>query len=170
MRGTKSITISVLAVSLLAGSVVGVAAQDDSMAPAAVTGTVSSGEQLSGGSKLWEDGAIRGDGAAWSHEFEASDPRLSGTRIATYAYDLYERQEMMVVDGTVVIENEDGRWVGPASQLGGAILGETSTMVLSGEDAYEGLTAYVVVDEAGRTFSAAIFPGAMPDHIQAPVE
>ena len=48
--------------------------------------------------------------------------------------------------------------------MAGDGLGGTSTNIMSGEDASEGLTAYVVVDEASEpvSFSAATFPGEMP--------
>jgi hypothetical protein len=170
VRAVKTVPISLIAIGLLAGSAFTVAAQDDPMALAAVTGSVPPGQELNSGSSMWEEGAIRGEGAVWSHEFEASDPRLGGTRTATYGYDAYEPLEMMVATGTVVLENGDGRWVGPVSHFSGAALGVTTTMVLHGEDAYDGLTAYLVVDEAGRTFSAALFPGEMPGSSEPPVE
>lgn len=38
-------------------------------------------------------------------------------------------------------------------------------MIMHGQEAYEGLTAYVVVDEESGpiSFSAVIFPGDMPE-------
>ena len=52
----------------------------------------------------------------------------------------------------------------------GEELGETLTLVMQGQDAYEGLTAYVVMDLPGRTFNAAIIPGGMPEFPEPPAE
>ena len=135
------------------------------MAAAAVTGTTTFHEEVVGGSAAWEDDALRGRGLLFPTTWEASDPRLSGTQTIRANRDLYERLRMQVLTGTSLLENDDGRWVGTAGHLGGAKLGETSTVVMHGEDAYEGLTAYVVMDLETQpaSFSAAIFPGDVPE-------
>jgi hypothetical protein len=56
VRGIKTTTISILAIGLLAGSAVGAAAQDGTMAPASVTGTVSSVSDDSDGTTVFADG------------------------------------------------------------------------------------------------------------------
>jgi hypothetical protein len=160
----KTPLATALAAGLLATPAATAVAQADLMEPARVTGTTTFPEDVVAGSRAWIDGATRGDGRIVTHEWEASDPRLDGLHTTTYSYDSYDRQEMMVAVGTVTHENDGGRWIGEASYMGGLDLGGTTTMVMYGEDAYEGLTAYVVIDEESGpiSFSAVIFPGDMP--------
>lgn len=162
MKGLRLTLAIAIAIGLAASSAAAVAAQDDPMEPAAVTGSSTFLEEVAGGSRAWLDGAIRGTDLVWTSNWDASDPRLSGVFTVTANRDLYERLQMQVAAGTAVVETRDGRWVGTASHLGGAALGETTTMILRGEGAHEGLTAYVVMDTEAPSFRAAIFPGDMP--------
>ncbi|MGD8684835.1 MAG: hypothetical protein PVG27_12885, partial [Chloroflexota bacterium] len=79
MRGIKTITISILAVGLLAGSAVGVAAQDEAEAgastPAYVTGTL--GEPADFVEGTYSPDAMRGE-QLLGIPVDASDPRLTG--------------------------------------------------------------------------------------------
>jgi hypothetical protein len=170
VRAIKTTTISILTLGLLAGSAVGVTAQDDDIAPASVTGTATFPDEIGGGSRAWEDGALRYRDLRFTSAWEASDPRLSGAVSLSANRDQYERQQMEVVSATAVVENDGGRWSGTGTFLGGADLGETLTMVMQGEDAYEGLTAYVVMDLGAQTLAASIFPGEMPPFPEPPAE
>jgi len=170
VKGLKTTLIAAIAVGLVAGSTVGVVAQDDPMAPAQVTGTGPYPVEVSLGSRAWEDGALRERGMRFATTWEASDPRLSGVVSLSNNRDQYEKEEMFVVSATAVVENDDGRWTGSGTVLAGEELGETLTLVMEGQDAYEGLTAYVVMDLRGRTFNAAIFPGGMPELPEPPAE
>ena len=159
----RSPMATALAVGLLATPVASVAAQDDLMAPAAVTGTTTFMVEEAGGSRAWIDGAIRSKDVVVSTTWDASDPRLSGAFTATVNRDLYERLVMQVAQGIVVLENDDGRWTGNGTYLRGEKLGETLTVVMHGEGAHDGLTAYAVIDNSEPpTFNAAIFPGDSP--------
>jgi hypothetical protein len=76
----KPTLISILAIGLLAGSAVGVAAQDESadpMAPAYVTGTVADRSGGSRGTTTSADGFTRIDDYESTNLREASDPRLA---------------------------------------------------------------------------------------------
>jgi hypothetical protein len=169
VRAIKTTTISILAVGLLAGSTVGVAAQDEEAA-AAVTGTTAPWSEESAGTESSVDGASVMDGARFTTSWEASDSRLSGTTSITTNWKHYERLRMLVEAANYSLENDGGRWAGTATSLVGERLGETDTVVLHGEDGYEGLTAYVVIDRASRTFNAAILPGGMPPFPEAEAE
>ncbi len=160
----KTPLATALAVGLLATPAASAVAQADLMEPARVTGTTTFPQDVAGGTRAWIDGATRGHGRIVTHEWTASDPRLDGLHTTTYSYDSYDREEMMVAAGTVTHTNDEGSWVGEATYMGGLDLGGTTTMIMHGENAYEGLTAYVVVDEESGpiTFSAVIFPGDMP--------
>ena len=164
MKGLKTTLIAAIAVGLVAGATVGVVAQDEPMAPAQVTGTGPYPTEVSLGSRAWEDGALRERGMRFATTWEASDPRLSGAVSLSTNRDQYEKQEMFVVSASAVVENDVGRWAGSGTVLAGEELGETMTLIMQGEDAYEGLTAYVVMDLRGRTFNAAIFPGELPEY------
>ncbi len=162
VMGLKTTLIAAVAVGLVAGSTIGAVAQDDSMAPAAVTGTSTGFEKLTEGSREWVDGALRGEGLMYATTWEASDPRLSGAVALTANRDEYDQEEMAVIAASAAVENDDGRWAGSGTYLEGEELGETWTLVMQGQDAYEGLTALVVMGPGGRSFAAAIFPGEMP--------
>ena len=170
MRVIRTTTISILAVGLLAGSAVGVAAQDDSQAPASVTGTFTTPEGVGVPTGAWENGATRMRDLGFTSTWDASDPRLSGALSLRANRDRYDRQQMELGSALTAIENEDGRWVGAGTWLGGDELGETMTLLMRGEDAYEGLTAYVVVDLVTQTFAASIFPGDMPAFPEPPAD
>jgi hypothetical protein len=175
----KNTLISAMAIGLLAGSTVGVAAQDeaaDSMAPAYVTGTVADGGGGSRGTTTSADGFTRIDGYESTNLWEASDPRLNGTAFHTGNWQRYGAAGFQVEAGTRVLENDGGRWVGTTTALarGDLASGEvnTDTMVLHGEDAYDGLTAYVLMDwtSSPTSFAAAVFPGEMPSFPELPAE
>ena len=59
------------------------------------------------------------------------------------------------------LTNDGGRWTGSGTAIQA---GETwaMTAVLTGQGAYDGLTAYVTVDWYAGTLVGAIFPGPMP--------
>lgn len=160
----KTPVATALAIGLLASPAASAVAQDVDMSPASVTGTATFLVEEAGGSRAWSDGAIRGDGAVYSSTWDASDPRLSGDFMGTMNIDLYENLEMMVANGTATVENDEGRWVGTGTHLGGSELGESTMFVMHGADAYEGLTAIVMLDQEGQppSISAAIFPGDAP--------
>ena len=156
-----------LAIGLLASPAAVVTAQADLMAPAAVTGTASFYDEEISGSRQFADGALRFDGILVTSTWDSSDPRLSGDFAVTVNQAIWERLEMQIASGAVSLENDEGRWSGTASHLGGFELGETTMVSLRGDDAYEGLSARVVIDQVGEnppTLSAAIFPGEAPAH------
>ena len=169
MRAIKTSVISILVVGLLAGTAVGVAAQDeDAMAAAAVTGTASGFTQESGGSPtLLEDFAMLAEGLHLTSTWDVSDPRLSGDNAIAGNTIRYNEHRMQVGAGDATLENDGGRWVGLVTVLEGEQLGETGTYILQGEGAYEGLTAYVVTQriegdpDGAQTLDAAIFPHEM---------
>jgi hypothetical protein len=173
MRTLRLSLAGTIILMLLGGLGGAVLAQDeatDLMAPATVTGSVRyiGGEQLGEYSSV--DGVVRQSGAFYTHAWEASDPRLSGTEAYPKTWDHYPLG--FDVDATTrVLENDTGRWVGTGVGMERVFIStdatilSTATVILHGEDAYEGLTAYVLMDEGtdgAATFSAVIFPREMP--------
>lgn len=140
-------------------------AQAELRGPAPVTGTSGFADELAGGSRMWDGQKVRGEDAVVAYDWDASDPRLTGELTVSYNYDYYERQGLLLASGRSTLGIADGNWVGDARYIGGPDLRGTTTIVLEGQGPYEGLTAHVVVDQdAGPiTFSAAIFPGGLPE-------
>jgi hypothetical protein len=165
VRTLRLYLVGMVILVLLGGLGGAVAAQDDPMAPAMVTGTAT---MLSHDPPLVSVpvGAIVSVGVGFTHRWEASDPRLSGTSTYTGSWLEYPSAELGVDATTRVVENDEGRWVGTSTALTGPDI-STGTVILRGEGAYEGLTAYVLMDwhpllTPQATFTAAIFPGEMP--------
>ena len=148
MRGIKTITISILAVGLLAGSAVGVAAQDgDPLAPAYV-------EFTSG----WPvDEPLLLDA-----EVTASDPRVSG--LLTVASDNDGANAELGAEGLdakltvyeVRLVNDGGSWTGTGQRIGGGPEIEdvpprdVGMWTLVGAGDYEGLSLYVSSQASGE--------------------
>ena len=116
------------------------------MAPAEVTGSISLEDLRSRGEVTYVDDVGITSGWELSNRWEASDPRLSGTSIEATTWHRYP-QGFTVVSTTFGVENDDGRWVGTSTGMEGSGF-FTDTAVLHGEGAYEGLTAYLMMDLA----------------------
>jgi hypothetical protein len=162
MRTLKSGLITVIAIGLLAGSAIGVASQDEGEA-AYVTGKLA----VDGGSCTEDNGE-------WNEcplTLEASDPRLSGAGSVRNAGLPLPGDEVFIVLVTqsLRIVNEEGAWTGggwlyavPSEEEGGVGRDEP-TWVLTGEGAYEGLTAMLrpVISEEG-SFGGVIVAAEPP--------
>jgi hypothetical protein len=143
---------------MLAGSVLGTAAQSsdaspptpDPMASAAVTGTLGPVDFNADGTVGYADGVT------------SSDPRLGG--ILTYVETKVPFPgDIGVGASRVEIRSDAGGWVGTGTEYGGP--GALETMILTGEGAHAGLTAYLLLDwgTPGRPFTGIVFPGEMPE-------
>lgn len=175
MRGIKNTTISVLAVGLLAGSAVGVAAQDEEAATEPSTPAIVTGTQLGVGAPVQEatesvvDGVIQDRGLVIGGErFEADDPRLTGSVTSTANGDLrtIEGTPTFLLSIFLRIENDEGSWSGPCDTLviadGRA---DPFTCLFSGDGAYDGLSAYLVMEQPEQPpfpFQGLIFEGDPP--------
>ena len=149
----------------LSGVVVAQSEEPDPMAPATATIEITSRQEVSPGTVRTDaSGVVHIDGVHHEHVWESTDPRLSGTVTYRGNWEAFPDVPMQIESATYEVVNEGGRWFGPATALAGPSLGNTDTVLLPGEGAYEGLTAYVLMD--GSTdppkIHAAIFPGEMP--------
>lgn len=144
------------------GAVTAQEATADPMAPAAVTGTVTGAPMTSSGTSTTGDGFQETEGVQYVNTLVASDARLSGEVTYTGHWRYYPGM-FQIEAASRVIANDGGRWVGTATALATPSI-NTDTVVLRGEGAYEGLTAYLVMDYSTEpaTFVGAIFPGEMP--------
>jgi hypothetical protein len=137
----------------------------DPMAPATVTGIERSTGSMGLGTTTYDRGVTRIEGATSTGVWEASDPRLSGEVTYVGNWHRYSTAPAFQVEAASrVVVNEGGGWVGTATALAGDKVGNYDTVVLTGEGAYAGLTAYVLMDwtKDPATFVGAIFPGEMP--------
>jgi hypothetical protein len=173
MKILKTPLATALAIGMLATPAIPVAAQADLMEPGTTGGTAGTQTGLTTGSRAWFEGAIRGQGMSVAQVLETDNPRINGELTSTFSYDSYERLGLFVANGTSSLANEGGEWSGTFSYIGGgddgisggSPLSGIGTIVMQGEEGYEGLTAYVVINEAGAetTVEAAVFPGEMPE-------
>ena len=190
VRAIKTTTISILALGLLAGSAVGVAAQDEEAAaepstPAKVAGTIDGTAQdlVQEPTETVVDGVLEVRGVITEGDrFEMDDPRLTGTVTLAVNVDVHKVSDFEdVVAGSFALrlDNEAGSWSGQGTSVfhGGATIPEDEafqldTWLLTGAGAYEGLSAYLVVDgtEDPPTVEGVILAGEMPPFPALPAE
>jgi hypothetical protein len=185
VKGLKPTLISAIAIGLLAGSVVGVAAQSDeadAMAASYFTAQQISDDVENSG---WSEGAIPGAACTGNavelvandlHTgmvLEATDPRISGQMEAvwsTAACEIRGGEKVWHQIVTYRISNDEGAWSGTglgfiaASEAVGDGPGDAFMATLTGEGAYEGLSATFLQQrfEGGDVMKGVIVPGAIP--------
>lgn len=162
MRTLRTGFATILVAGLLASSVAGVTAQG-SGGPAYVTGTLAvDGERCSDDNGEWNECPLG---------LEASDPRLTGEGSVRNAGLPMPADEVFIVLVTqsLRIANEDGAWTGSGrlyavpSEDAGAVGQDEPTWVLTGEGAYEGLTAILRPDfSAEGSFGGVIVEADLP--------
>jgi hypothetical protein len=146
MRDFKTTLITTITIGLLAGSAVGVAAQDETAAPVEFTAKLAFGPSVRSETTTVGDGVTMASGGAWRAGVitQASDPRLQGT-----TYMAANANDYSAVGGPTVwhyafrIVNEEGAWQQlPTLDLDFADDATDLTMgVLVGEGGYAGLIA-----------------------------
>jgi hypothetical protein len=177
MRAIKTTTISILAVGLLAGSTVGVAAQDEEAAAGTGTPIMVAGTMDDDASVQRSDTVIEGI------RFEMDDPRLTGTAtLATHATsdEGSDFKTSFVLGQAVRIANEDGWWSGEGTGVeywGGNENPEQGLRLdmwpeLTGAGDYDGLSAYLIVDHSQNppTVEGVIYAGEPPPFPEVPAE
>ena len=180
MKGLKPTFISILAIGLLAGSAVGVVAQEEEAAAEEQTGSsyftgelnTDNGDATTEPEENVVDGVLQGRGVVIEGEaIETSDPRITGSLARALNANIHpigEFEDVLHETTAWRIENDEGAWSGQGSALihGGANIDTTDfdTVVLAGEGAYDGLTAYILADwsEDPPAVEGAIFVGTAP--------
>ena len=173
MRAIKTGLISILAVGLLAGSAVGVAAQDEEAADGATsfTGTSIERDYLRDPPPVTTpDGMDVGTGWVILLRWSASDPRLTGEATATTNWVVDGSDDGFTYLGahTYELSNDGGSWLGSGTSLASSELGLTGNAVLVGQEGYDGLTAYVTFGESETAagvneMRGTIIPTEMPE-------
>ena len=170
MRAIKTISISILAVGLLAGSAVGVAAQEAEATAevSSFTGTGTEGLTVlsEGTDGVTPEGLNDSTDVAYVARFDSDDDRLTGDATITANWQSPDAPGYLLAARTYELTNEGGSWLGQSHSLFADDLGVAVEMaVLTGQDGYEGLTAYVHFDwndDFTTNFSGLIFPGPGP--------
>lgn len=174
MRTIRTTTISILALGLLAGSALGVAAQDDEAAAdvTSFTGTISFVDIASESTDTdLGNGFTDYSGFVILNSYESSDPRFTGDASVVVntvmVPDAFETTGQRAT--TYLVSNDGGSWLGQARAFGTT---DTDTdidgvtfITFVGRDGYEGLTAYAQIDpdQEPPTISGIIFPVALPE-------
>jgi hypothetical protein len=175
VKGLKTTIAATIAVGLIAGSAIMVAAQEDAPSEATlVTGTVGASTVIGEPVSTIADGVEDVRGLVREGPIEMSDPRLTGslTRVLNFrVYPVGAEAGLLVQTDLWRIDNEGGSWAGPSTafshfgEIPGDVTVDLETAVLTGEGDYDGLSAYLVADwspEVGADMQGAIFSGEMP--------
>jgi hypothetical protein len=166
MRAKRIIPVAII---LLASTPVAVAAQDQetpAQAPVEFTGRLLYGPQTVAGTEtdVGERTEVRGT-AFQTPVLTMSDPRLDGIVTRTNNVDLYDDPPVWTWQALWRIETDEGAWQGVETPLvftDGSR--STTTVVLVGEGAYDGLIALTEFDHEseGWDMRGAIIEGEMP--------
>lgn len=174
MRGFRTSIIAILASGLLAGSAVGVAAQDTAEGatePTFFTVRFIPSDSVRGAEVTTEDAVTKQLGNCWAPLVEdPSDPRLAGDLTVCMDAHWFGPLEgsPSVGSGTYRLVNEEGAWQGSTAFAewldpeSGETMGLGDGVVLSGEGAYEGLYAALTFVPDWSDIRGFIFEGAPP--------
>ena len=162
MRTLKSGLITVIAIGLLAGSAIGVAAQDEEATSVPVTI----------GPPLDEDSP--------EIPVEAADPRASGVMITEN--DFGGSSSHTIVRSGIRLTNDDGAWVGTGLDV--AAIDEAATdcpagqecypatqgsmYELAGEGGYDGLTMFIIDQPEGAYLGVIVPTTSVPTQPDPP--
>jgi hypothetical protein len=163
MRIILTFTAGLASLALSAGTVVTMAAQSpappDPNIAVVVDGSAVSQSFVTPGTSTTVDGVTQTRGWSNTAEWEASDPRLSGQVTFVNNHDEYASADGVTVEtGSYRLSNAGGSWSSASTSIAGNGLPAIDTIILSGEGAYAGLTAYLIYDYEKNEFRGAIFP------------
>jgi hypothetical protein len=174
---TMRLSLAGTIILLLLGSASVVVAQESEDAgaitsPVVVTGTLECLGEMPA-DQAPEASAVPAGAVVNVHEWQATDPRLSGEVEYTGRWAVYpeaseqtglpEDQNQAIYE----IVNEGGKWLCEASRVPDPrVPSEEHTLVFTGEGDYEGLTAYLHIDwsQAPFNFTGLILPGEAPPY------
>jgi hypothetical protein len=165
--------IVVVAVALIAGSASLVVAAEEPlfgpMTPARVSGELMPTDARSEGT-VQELGELmyRVEGVTGNYEVSSDDARLGGSARLTADWIGYYPPALVAVDDSVwLIEDDRGSWSGSTHVISSMAdedpIDVNERVDLDGSGAYEGLTAYLIIDWAEESFVGAIIPDEMPE-------
>jgi hypothetical protein len=155
---TRTALVAAITIGLLAGSAIGVAAQgEESEAPRVAYTTGTSGRPADIVEPIEESVPLGRQMSGFrliDIPVEFSDARLSGlmTLSANGAGQDFADGYASLESRTYRIVNDDGAWAGSGDYIVAGVSDSSpfivqESMVLTGEDAYEGLVAFVFIDQ-----------------------
>ena len=167
MRTVRNATISILAVGLLAGATVGVAAQDEpGIEVTEVTGQAIFGPWIDDpGVDETPDGILVGEDFVFLHGWDTSDARLNGE--VTRTVNFRHIPDTGTIESVAYeLTNDGGSWVGDGRGYSAGSDG-SGFVALSGRGGYEGLSAFLVHEggtgDGGWDLKGIIFPSEVPE-------
>jgi len=175
MRTLRLPLIGLVILTLLATMSIMATAQTEEEAgsPVVVSGTL---ECLDGSASGEDEATPIGQSVISVHAWQASDPRLTGEVTYSGQWQLYgepseDTGSVGAMDEVAVykIVNEGGRWLCEEARAAEPRVGDgTHTLIFSGEEGYEGLTAYLHIDWSTTpyVFSGLILPGEAPPYAE----
>jgi hypothetical protein len=154
-------------------------AESEAIAPTWVTGTVQPASSCSPGDAEVDGDVTRNRNVECSPQmWTSSDPRLTGEVARRWSQDVHRTDDGTIEVGmdAAYLRNEDGGWACSASYLARgsgtsspSVTGSTFDCV--GEGGYEGLSAILVLEQAGgftEDIVGLIFSGDFPPLPEAP--
>jgi hypothetical protein len=175
VKGLKPTLISAIAIGLLAGSAVGVTAQDeeaDVAEPVPFTVRFMPSNSVRAAQYSVDRGVRKELGNCWAPVIaDPSDPRLAGT--LTFCGDNHSYAPMGdtstgMWSSTYRIENDEGAWQGSIAGAewkdpeSGDMIETDEGLILVGEGDYEGLYAAMTFPGSWSDIRGLIFEGAPP--------
>ena len=176
-RLTLAVTVTL---TLLCGAAVTTMAQSDEDAGASQGSAVVSGEvnrhlrTTAEPTMSYEADRVTYRGQTYAIELDVGDPRLNGELWAIFNYDTFHDTQGSVISGVAGLEHEDGAWLGTVEGYGSLVGGNRVYFQfdLTGQNAYEGLSAVLFLMHNGYQFEAEgmIFDGPPPPVPALPAE
>lgn len=152
MRTIRTAIVPILTLGILANSWLGAAAQEAPAPPVEFSGRLLYGPQVVVGTEEQAEGRYEIRGHAFRTPVGSmSDPRLDGRWTRTNNIDQHAEPSVWTWQATWRVENDQGAWEGVETPIVFADGSRsTTTAVLVGEGAYEGLTAVTEFDHEGE--------------------
>jgi hypothetical protein len=145
--------------------------EDEDEAPTAtyVTGEIIQ-TQGTGDAEYWEEGGVEHTrGLLHEETIEWSDPRLPSRLLINTNIGSHQPDARATTSSYRLEDGPDGAWVGTGRSFGGYPTGEfppvgITVMTLTGEGAYEGLSAMIAnkLEDGASALEGYIFEGALP--------
>jgi hypothetical protein len=157
---------------LVAATAVGVSAEDEPlfgpMTPARIDGGwVWADAYEEGQVEQLGELMFQSSGGSATYHVTSGDPRFKGTATVTGDWiSAYPPALVSVADRDWRIKDDAGAWMGSDRRLASMAdedpLNVPEQVILDGSGAYEGLTAFVIIDLEMNSFVGAIIPDQMP--------
>lgn len=176
MRTLRLSTLTMIILALLGGLAGAAMSQDRQGTTTRVTGESPGGRAVSEGTSVYRDGVVKVRNAVFEHEMKWSDPRLpSLMRVAENSDWRGLGDDSGVAIATVSsvrLDGPAGSWTGLEHGLIEELEagnGVSRFMVLSGEGAYEGLSAMLSRTYEMSDYGKPVFEGYIFDDALAPM-